>query len=180
IGGVELRLAEGVELLAPFPQLQRLVKRRLPALEPLDDLFELRLRLVEGLLLGFGHGVPSSTRAPKPPSASATSTCVPVATSEAEATTSPESVRTIAYPRSSVCTGDNATSFAAVFSSAARFRSTVRAGACRSRSRVCSSRWPSRSRATRGRARRRSTERVSRCRSRSSERRTLRASAPRG
>src|SRR5205823_7971914 len=179
VGGIELRLAEGVELLTPFPQLQRLIERRLPALQSLDDLLELRLCLLEGLLRRLGHGVTSSTRAPKQPSASVTSTCAPVETSEAEARTSPESVRTIAYPRSSVCTGDNATSFAALLSSAARFRSSARAGASRSRSRLRSSRRPSRSRVRRGRARSRSTERVSRCRSRSSERRTFRPSAPR-
>ena len=50
LGGVELRLAEGVELLAAFPQLERLVERRLPALEPLHDLLELGLRLLERLL----------------------------------------------------------------------------------------------------------------------------------
>src|SRR5439155_23557177 len=179
LGGVELRLTEGVELLAPFPQLKRLIERRLAPFEPLHDLLELGLRLFERRLRGLGHCLTFSTRAAKPPLATVTSTCAPAETAEDEATTSPESVRTIAYPRSSVFTGDNATSFAALFSSAARFRSTASAGACRSRSRVCSSRWPSRSRATRGRARSRSTERVSRCRSRSSERRTLRASAPR-
>jgi hypothetical protein len=96
-GSVELGLAEGVELLAALPQLQRLVERRLPALESLDDLLELCLRLLERLrLLRLGQGVTSSTRAPKPPSASVTSTCAPVETSSAAATTSPESVRTIA------------------------------------------------------------------------------------
>src|SRR6185437_1481160 len=110
LGGVELRLAEGVELLAAFPQLQRLVERRLPAFQALDDLLELGLRLLERSLGRLGHGATSSTRAPKPPSATVTSTRAPAETAAVEATTSPESVRTIAYPRSSVCTGDNATS----------------------------------------------------------------------
>src|SRR5262249_59540136 len=117
-------------------QLERLVERRLPALEPLHDLLELCLRLLERRLrpLRLGHGRTSSTRAPKPPSATVTSTCAPAATSLVEATTSPDSVRTIAYPRSRVCPGDNATRFSALFSSAARFRSTASAGARRSRS----------------------------------------------
>src|SRR5262249_42038465 len=164
LGGVELRPAERVELFAPLPQAARLVERRLPSFEPVDDLVELRLRLLERPLRLLGHGFTSSTRAPNPPSASVTSTCTPASTSPVDATTSPDSVRTIAYPRSSVCTGDNAASFAALFSSAARFRSTASAGANRSRSCVRSSRWRSRSTTTLARVRTRSTDRVRRSR----------------
>src|SRR4029079_8545457 len=70
-GGMEPVFTEPVELLAPLPELQRLVERRLAALEPVDDLLELLLGRLDGLF--FGHRV-SSTRAPKPPSASSTST----------------------------------------------------------------------------------------------------------
>ena len=44
--GVELADAETVELLAAFPELQRLVEGRLAALEPLDDLGQLLLTSV--------------------------------------------------------------------------------------------------------------------------------------
>src|SRR5207253_2061606 len=98
------------------------------------DRLELALCLLERRLRRLGHVATSSTRAPKAPSASVTATCAPTETSPLEATTSPDSVRTIAYPRLSVCTGDNAASLAALFSSAARFRSTASAGARRSRS----------------------------------------------
>ena len=47
---VELRAAERVQLLAALPERDRLVERNLAALEPLDDLLELRLRLLEGRL----------------------------------------------------------------------------------------------------------------------------------
>ncbi len=90
---VEPLAAERVELLAALPQRERLVERRLALLQPLDDLLELGLRLLEGLLL-LAHST-SSTRAPKPPSASCTSTRTPGATSAA-ATTTRVSVRTIA------------------------------------------------------------------------------------
>src|SRR5207237_1102014 len=62
-GAVELLLAEAVELLAPLPEFQGLVERRLAGFESPDDLLELLLGLFEG------HRV-SSTRAPKPPSTS--------------------------------------------------------------------------------------------------------------
>jgi len=132
--GVELRPAEGIELLAPLPQLERLLERRLPVLEPLHDLLELHLRLFERRLRLLAYDVTSSTRAPNPPFASVTSTRAPAETSPVVATTPPDSVRTMAYPRLSVCNGDNAASLAALFSSAAPFRSTARAGASRSRS----------------------------------------------
>src|SRR6186997_1140923 len=70
LGGVEALPAEAVELLAALPELQRLVERRLARLEPVDDLLQLLLGLLEGHLV-------SSTRAPKPPSASSTSTRSP-------------------------------------------------------------------------------------------------------
>src|SRR5688500_20399580 len=63
---VEPLPAELVELLAALPECERLVERRLPELEPLDDLLELLLGVLEGRLV---HRV-SSTVAPKPPSAS--------------------------------------------------------------------------------------------------------------
>src|SRR5581483_11676101 len=176
--GVELAAAEGVELLAALPQRERFVERNLAALEALDDLLELRLGLLERRFFRRAHCATSSTRAPKPPSASVTSTRTPGVTSALEET-SRESVRTTAYPRRSVCNGDNAASLAAEFSSPARFRSTASAGACRSRSRARSRRRPSRSRPTRGAARSRSAVRVSFSRFRSSERRTSRASASR-
>src|ERR1700751_3244638 len=95
LGRIELRAAERVQLLAAFPQLQRLVERRLASFEPLDDLLEFRLGLLEFPLGGIGHGVSSSTRAPKPPSASVTSTRSSSETSSADAATLPDSVRTI-------------------------------------------------------------------------------------
>src|SRR4029453_11716654 len=79
LGRVEPLLAEAVELLTALPQLERLVERRLARLEPVDDLLELLLGLLEG------HRV-SSTRAPKPPSASSTSTRSPVSSPRAERT----------------------------------------------------------------------------------------------
>src|SRR5581483_8403198 len=123
---VELRAAERVQLLAAFPESDCLVERHLAAFQPLDDLLELRLSLLEGRLR-LAHGLTSSTRAPNAPSARVTWTRVPGSTSEL-AVTSRESVRTIAYPRLSVCNGDNAASLAAELSSPARFRSTVSVG----------------------------------------------------
>src|SRR5262245_8580597 len=70
---VELRSAEGVQLLAALPELDRLIERRLAGFQPLDDLLELVLRALERQL---AHRRRSSTRAPKPPSASSTSTRV--------------------------------------------------------------------------------------------------------
>src|SRR5205823_14870732 len=101
LGAVELLTAERVEFLSAFPQGERLVERRLPLLEPPDDLFRLGLRLLEReLRLGHPRST-SSTRAPKAPSATRMSTRVPGATSVLAVTTF-DSVRTIAYPRSSV------------------------------------------------------------------------------
>ncbi len=88
---VELGRADGVELLAAFPERDRLVEARLSALEPLDD----RLQLALGVLEAELAQRVSSTVAPKPPVPSSTSTCVPVATSELERTIEP-AVRTIA------------------------------------------------------------------------------------
>ena len=75
----------------PAPRERGLVERRLALLQPLDDLLELRLRLLEGLL-GCAHST-SSTRAPKPPSASVTSTRTPGATSADAVTSSTPSGR---------------------------------------------------------------------------------------
>ena len=97
----------------------------------------------------------------------------------AEAATSPDVRPDDRVASLSVCRGDNAASFAAVFSSAARFRSTASAGASRSRSRVVRGGAAPGRRLTRGQARSRSADRARRWRSRSSERRTLRASAAR-
>jgi hypothetical protein len=88
LGRVEPLLAEAVELLAPLPELERLVERRFTGLEAMDDLLELGLRLLER------HRV-FSTRAPKPPSASSTSTRSPVSSPCAERTMA-SSARTIA------------------------------------------------------------------------------------
>jgi hypothetical protein len=88
---VELRRADGVELLAAFPERDRLVEARLSALEPLDDRLQLALGVLEA---GLAQRV-SSTVAPKPPVPSSTSTCVPVPTSELARTIEP-AVRTIA------------------------------------------------------------------------------------
>ena len=88
---VELRRADGIELLAAFPERDRLVETRLPALESLDNRLELALCVLEAEL---AQRV-SSTVAPKPPVPSSTSTWVPGATSELERTIEP-TVRTIA------------------------------------------------------------------------------------
>src|SRR2546423_3978053 len=77
---VELPDALLVELLAALPQLDRLVEACIPALQPLDDLLQLALGLLER----------HSTRAPKRPSATSTSIVSPAATASAE--------RTIASP----------------------------------------------------------------------------------
>jgi hypothetical protein len=88
---VELRRADGVELLAALPERDRLVEARLAALEPLDDRLQLALGFLEG---GLAQRV-SFTVAPKPPVPSSTSTCVPAASSEPERTIA-LSLRTIA------------------------------------------------------------------------------------
>src|SRR2546430_8889606 len=87
-GAVELLFAQTVKLLAALPELQGFVERRLAGFESPDDLLELLLGLFEG------HRI-SSTRAPKPPSASSTSTASPEATALPERTI-PPSRRTIA------------------------------------------------------------------------------------
>src|SRR5579859_5127267 len=84
---VELLAAEAVQLLASFPELDRVVERDVAALEPLDDLSELFLRVFEG------HSSP--TVAEKLPSATRTSISSPGATAVAARTTAP-SCRTIA------------------------------------------------------------------------------------
>jgi hypothetical protein len=86
LGRVELRRADGVELLAALPERYRLVEAGLAALEPLDDRLQLALGILEG---GLAQRV-SFTVAPKPPVLSSTSTSVPIASSEPE--------RTIAAP----------------------------------------------------------------------------------
>jgi len=88
---VELRRADGVQLLAALPKRDRLVEARVSALEPLDDRLQLALGLLEG---GLAQRV-SSTVAPKPPVPSSTSTFVPAVTSELSRTIAP-SERTIA------------------------------------------------------------------------------------
>ncbi len=88
---VELGRADGVQLLAAFPERDRLVEARLPALEPLDD----RLQLALGVLEAELAQCVSSTVASKPPVPSSTSTRVPAVTSE-PARTIELAVRTIA------------------------------------------------------------------------------------
>src|SRR6266540_338923 len=61
---VEPLAAEVVQLLAALPERDRLVERRLPVLEALHDQLQLLLRVLERQRV-------SSTRAPKPPSSSA-------------------------------------------------------------------------------------------------------------
>ncbi len=48
LGRVEPLPAELVEVLAALPECERLVERRLPVLEALDDLLELLLGVLEG------------------------------------------------------------------------------------------------------------------------------------
>ena len=89
--GVELRGADGVQLLAALPERDRLVEARLSALEPLEDRFQLALGLLER---GLAQRV-SSTVAPKPPLPSSTSTRAPLATSVPDRTIVP-ALRTMA------------------------------------------------------------------------------------
>src|SRR5207302_1420639 len=77
---VELLAAERIELLTALPERERLVERGVALLEPLDDLLELELRLLERLLR-LGHESTSSTRAPNVPCATRMSTWTPGATS---------------------------------------------------------------------------------------------------
>ncbi len=74
LGRLEPGEAEAQQLLTPLPELDRLVEPGIAALEALDDLFQLPLRRLEGEL---AHPRMSSTRAPKPPSASSISTRSP-------------------------------------------------------------------------------------------------------
>jgi hypothetical protein len=74
LGRVEALAAEAIQLLASLPEPQGFVERGLAALEALDNLLELALGLLEGALLAQRT---SSTRAPKPPLASSTSTRSP-------------------------------------------------------------------------------------------------------
>ena len=72
---------------APRPRCQsceRLVERDVAPLEPRDELVELALELLERALLAQGRT--SSTRAPRPPRASSTSTTLPAATAPASRT----------------------------------------------------------------------------------------------
>jgi hypothetical protein len=80
--GVQLRGADGVELLATLPERDRFVEARFPAFESLDDRLQLALGFLEG---GLAQRV-SSTVAPKPPVPSSTSTCAPVASAALERT----------------------------------------------------------------------------------------------
>jgi hypothetical protein len=68
---VEPRRTESIELLASFPERDRFVEARLAALEAFDDSLELALRVFERR---FRAQRVSSTRAPKPPLPSSTST----------------------------------------------------------------------------------------------------------
>src|SRR6266508_5074097 len=129
--GVQTRGAEAVELLASLPERDRLVEACLAAFEPLDDRLELALGVLEARL---AHRV-SSTRAPKPPPPSSTSTLAPGATCALERTIVP-AARTIAYPRSSVARGESARRRPAECSRAARLRSTSSSGARRRWSRA--------------------------------------------
>src|SRR5262249_20122234 len=85
---VQTSYAQLVELLAALPQLDCLVEIRVAAFEPLDDSFELSLRVFEGLLR-------HSARAPKRPSATSISTSSPELTA-ATLLTIASSRRTIA------------------------------------------------------------------------------------
>src|SRR3954452_16600846 len=112
--GVELTDTLLVQLLVPFPELDRLVEAGIAALEPLDDLLQLALGFLER----------HSTRAPKCPSATSTSTCSPDWTIELERTISSRA-RTIEYPRGRVARGERARGPPAASSSRARLRSTA-------------------------------------------------------
>jgi hypothetical protein len=79
LGRVQALAAEAIELLATLPEPERFVQGDVAALEPLDDLLQLTLSLLEGALL---CQLVSSTRAPKPPSASSTSMRWPGETAE--------------------------------------------------------------------------------------------------
>src|SRR4029079_17152318 len=138
LGGLQSPAAEAVQLLAALPELERLVERRLAAFQPVDD----RLQLLLGLL---ERHVRSSTRAPKLPSATSTSTGSPGWTACGERTVS-SPARTMAYPRSSVERGDRARSRPPACSSFARRRSSSSRGARARRSCVPSRRRRSRSR----------------------------------
>src|SRR5207302_249979 len=89
LGRVELLTAESVEVLAPLPELDRVVERNVAALEPLDDLSELLLCFLKV------HSRTSDTVAEKLPSATRTSSSSPGVTAAAARTT-PPSWRTIA------------------------------------------------------------------------------------
>src|SRR5581483_10329984 len=134
LGGLELRRAESVELLAALPELERLVERGVAALQPFHDAAQLLLCLF------VGH----STRAPNDPSATSIAIASPGATAAAERTSSSPR-RTIAYPRSRVARGERARSRPPAWVSAARRRSTSSAGARRRRSCRCASRCACRS-----------------------------------
>src|SRR4051794_34334275 len=136
LGVFEALAAEPVELFAALPQLQRLVQPGVAALEPVHDRFQLALGVLEAWL---AHRV-SSTRAPKPPSASSTSTRSPGSTALPERTISPL-LRTMAWPRARVAFGESARRRPADCSSRWRLRSTSRRGARPSRSWVRSSFW---------------------------------------
>src|SRR5207247_5065731 len=75
---VELLATEAVELLTALPEGDRLLERGLAALEPVDDLLELRLGCFEGQLLRH------ATRASNEPSATSTPISSPATTAVAE------------------------------------------------------------------------------------------------
>jgi hypothetical protein len=72
LGRVELPDAVAIELVASLPESDRVLETRTPALELGHDALQLPLRVLERRRLG--HRRVSSTRAPKPPWASSTST----------------------------------------------------------------------------------------------------------
>src|SRR6266511_5328390 len=94
LGCVQLAPAERIQLLSALPEGDGLVEPGLAALELLDDLLQLSLSRLERELVA-AHERVFSTRAPKPPSASSTSTASPGESADA-ARTIPSPARTIA------------------------------------------------------------------------------------
>ena len=90
---VEALAADCVERFAALPERDGLVDGDVARLEPLDDLPQLGLCLLERQVAR--HGCASSTRPAKPPSASSTSTRSSIESAAAERTTT-SSLRTMA------------------------------------------------------------------------------------
>ena len=116
------------ELLAAPPELDRLVDGDVAALEPGDDLLQLRCWSSSKLRSARSRPDLLDPRA-SPPAASSTSIACPAATAGASRSTAPPA-RTIAYPRSSVALGDRPEPCGRP-SSAARRRSKRSIGAAR-------------------------------------------------